>query len=122
MKISDIAKAVDLPISTIRYYEKMGLIPNSYMRRDENNYRQYNSEIISHLKILKTTLSVGFTINELKLILSRNEFSEEQRLQEIRRKLLKIEDTQKKLTESKKYLQDALGSDYNCEEGFAKRH
>lgn len=39
MKISEVAKMVDLPISTIRYYEKIGIITDDYIRREQNNYR-----------------------------------------------------------------------------------
>lgn len=48
MKISEVAKIVDLPISTIRYYEKMGIITDEYILREENNYRNYDAEIIHH--------------------------------------------------------------------------
>ncbi|WP_272868177.1 MerR family DNA-binding transcriptional regulator [Paenibacillus lautus] len=49
MKISEVAKMVDLPISTIRYYEKIGIITDDYIRREQNNYRDYALEITHHL-------------------------------------------------------------------------
>ncbi|MET3545231.1 DNA-binding transcriptional MerR regulator [Paenibacillus favisporus] len=61
MKISEVAKRVDLPISTIRYYEQIGIITDEHVLRDQNNYRVYTSDIIHHLNVVKHCLAVGFT-------------------------------------------------------------
>ena len=56
MKISEVAKIVDLPISTIRYYEKIGIITDDYILREQNNYRNYASEIIQYLGVVTAKL------------------------------------------------------------------
>lgn len=114
MKISDVSKMVDLPISTLRYYEKKGIIPETYMVRDENNYRTYDEKIIPFIMSLKSLLSAGFSIHEIKDILSRKELAREQQLEIIEEKMNEIEELQKKLDDAKHFLQDSLQSAEDC--------
>ncbi|OZB95338.1 MerR family transcriptional regulator [Paenibacillus sp. XY044] len=114
MKISDVSKKVDLPISTIRYYEKKGIIPETYMLRDEHNYRIYDERIVSYIKSLKTILSAGFSIHEIKNILSSKEIPREKQIEIVEEKINEIEELQKKLADSKHFLQDSINSAEDC--------
>lgn len=120
MRISEIAKIVNLPISTIRYYEKIGIIPDDYIVRDQNNYRDYALEMIHHLNVVKNCLSVGFSINDIQSMISKNGISKDEQTHIIKEKISEIEDAQKKLEESKQRLYDILKSDITCEHGFGK--
>jgi DNA-binding transcriptional MerR regulator len=120
MKISEVAKMVDLPISTIRYYEKIGIITNDYIRREQNNYRDYASEIIPYLEVVKKCLAVGFSINDIKAMISKNGMSKYDQSHIIQEKISEIENAQKKLEDSKKNLYDILEMDIICEKGFGK--
>lgn len=120
MKISEVAKMVDLPISTIRYYEKIGIITDEYVLRDQNNYRNYALEIIHHLKVVTNCLAVGFSINEVKSMIAKNGFSKDEQTCIIKEKISEIEDAQKKLEDSKQNLYDILEMDITCEDGFGK--
>ncbi|HWO55065.1 MAG TPA: MerR family transcriptional regulator [Paenibacillus cookii] len=120
MKISEVAKMVGLPISTIRYYEKIGIITSDYVRREQNNYRDYASDIILYLEVIKKCLAVGFSINDIKAMISKNGLSHEDQSQLILEKISEIEHAQKKLEESKKELYDILETDIICEKGFGK--
>ncbi|NRW37544.1 DNA-binding transcriptional MerR regulator [Clostridium beijerinckii] len=68
MKINEVSKKTGLSISTIRFYEKEGLIPEKYVSRDTNNYRSYSVDIIEYLLMIKTVHSVGFSLREIKEI------------------------------------------------------
>ncbi|MFB4261180.1 MarR family transcriptional regulator [Niallia circulans] len=120
MKISEVAKTLDLPISTIRYYEKMGIVPEHYVTRDENNYRDYDETIIPHLQAVKMILAVGFSIGEVRSMIERNGFTKEEHTRIIKAKIKEIEEAQKKLEQSKQCLYDILASDISCEKGFGK--
>lgn len=120
MKISEVAKIADLPISTIRYYEKIGIITDEYVLRDQNNYRNYAPGIIQHLKVVKNCLSVGFTIQNIQSMISKNGFSKNEQTGIIQEKISEIEEAQKKLENSKQNLYDILQSDTTCEDGFGK--
>ena len=50
MTIGELAKAADVPISTVRYYEREGILKAS--RRSASNYRLYSEEDAQRIKIL----------------------------------------------------------------------
>lgn len=120
MKISEVAESVNLPISTIRYYEKIGIIPDEYVLRDQNNYRDYAIEIIQHLNVVKNCLDVGFSIHDIKSMISKDGISKDEQTQILKEKITQIEDAQKKLDTSKQSLYDILEMDIVCEGGFGK--
>jgi len=120
MKISEVAKTVDLPISTVRYYEEMGIIPEEYVQRDQNNYRNYTIEIIHHLNVVKNCLAIGFSIHDIKSMISKTRLSKDEQIQILKEKILEIEEVQKSLAASKQSLYDILELDIVCEGGFGK--
>ncbi|MDF1671669.1 MAG: Cu(I)-responsive transcriptional regulator [Roseovarius sp.] len=56
-----------LPAKTIRYYEEISLIKPL---RAENGYRDYCDKDIHRLRFLQRSRSLGFTIEECRLLLS----------------------------------------------------
>ncbi|WP_117170251.1 MerR family transcriptional regulator [Paraliobacillus sediminis] len=120
MKISEVAKSINIPISTIRYYEKIGIIPDEYIQRDQNNYRNYTPEIIHHLVVVKNSVAVGFSINDIHAMISKNGMSRYEQTHIIKEKISEIENVQKELEESKQGLYDILKLDITCEHGFGK--
>lgn len=67
MKISELAARTGVTVATIRFYEKVGLLATRSLRRRENNYRDYSEEAIQRLIDLKEVqATAGFTIAELK--------------------------------------------------------
>lgn len=78
MKTSEVAIRADLPISTLRYYEKIGLITEEYILREENNYRNYAPEIIPYLEVIKNSLAVGFSIQDIKSMISKQGISKDE--------------------------------------------
>ncbi|GIO85578.1 hypothetical protein J25TS5_25100 [Paenibacillus faecis] len=120
MKISEVARRVDLPISTIRYYEQIGIITDEYVVRDQNNYRVYTPDIIHHLSVVKHCLAVGFSIRDIQVMISMNGIPKDEHVNLIQNKIAEIEAAQQKLEESKQNLYDILESDMICEKGFGK--
>jgi len=64
MKIGELADACDCPIETIRYYEKIGLLPKP--QRAANGYRIYNEQNIKWLQFILRSRSLGFTQDEVR--------------------------------------------------------
>lgn len=120
MKISEVAKHVNMPISTLRYYEKMGIIPDEYILRDRNNYRNYSAEIIHHLTVVKSCLAVGFSIHDVVSMVLKGGFSRDEQTRILKEKIKEIESVQKKLDASKQSLNEILELDLVCEDGFGK--
>ncbi|EIC4255593.1 MerR family transcriptional regulator [Listeria monocytogenes] len=61
--IGEFSELVDIPSSTLRFYEKEGLIAPE---RDKNNLRTYSEEDANWLKFLLHLKGAGLSIEELK--------------------------------------------------------
>ncbi|WP_340025822.1 MerR family transcriptional regulator [Paenibacillus sp. FSL K6-1096] len=120
MKISEVATKVGLPISTLRYYEKMGIITEEYILREENNYRNYVPEIIQYIEVVKNCLAVGFSIQDIKDMIAKHGMSRDEQARIIHHKIAEIEDAQKKMEASKQSLYEILDMNITCEDGFGK--
>jgi len=55
---------VGLATSTLRYYEKEGLLP--YVSRDSNGRRQYTEKQVEWIKLVMSLKETGMTIEEIK--------------------------------------------------------
>ncbi|MGO4546412.1 MerR family transcriptional regulator [Paenibacillus sp. 2TAB23] len=109
MKINDVSKLTGIPISTLRFYERKNLIPDSFVKRDANNYRIYSKEIVAFLDDVKSLLSVDFSIEELSLLVNQQlQLSYEAKKKMVEQKINEIEEIQKRLRKSKKFLLASL--------------
>lgn len=63
MLIGEVSKSLGMSTSTIRYYEKIGLLPYS---RNHNGYRDYPKEILSILGLVVKAKQLGFSLKEIK--------------------------------------------------------
>ena len=67
MNIGDAAERANLPTKTIRYYEEIKLLKPG---RAANGYRDYSIEDVHRLQFLQRSRSLGFSIDECRLLLS----------------------------------------------------
>lgn len=63
-----LAKAAQVNIETIRYYEKRGLIPEPPRR--ESGYRQYAPDTVGRITFIKRAQGLGFSLREITELLS----------------------------------------------------
>jgi len=69
--IGELARQIGINPKTVRYYEDINLLPKS--KRGENNYRVYSNDTINRLSFIKQAQSLGFTLREIKEIISLKE-------------------------------------------------
>ncbi len=62
--IKDMSKLTGLPASTIRYYDKQGLLPD--LRRDSNNIRIFAEHDLMNLKLIDCLKRSGLSIKDIK--------------------------------------------------------
>ena len=67
MTIGELAKAAEVPISTVRYYERAGIL--DARRRSASNYRLYSEEDAERLRFIRAAQASGFTIKDMKELL-----------------------------------------------------
>ena len=65
---SEVAEAAEVNIETLRYYERRGLIPAP--PRSPANYRQYPHHIVNRVRFVRHAQELGFSLNEIKQLLS----------------------------------------------------
>jgi MerR family transcriptional regulator, copper efflux regulator len=69
MKIGELAQASGVTTETIRFYEKLGLLPRS--TRAANGYRSYGETMVERVKFIRTAQALGFSLSEIADILPR---------------------------------------------------
>ena len=62
--IKEIADLMNLPTSTIRYYDKQGLLP--FVERSDSGYRQFSEDDLGLLKMIECLKSTGMSIKEIR--------------------------------------------------------
>jgi len=69
MKILEFEKISGLTRDTIRYYERIGLLPKP--NRGENGYRQYTERHLTILGFITRGKAIGFSLKEIQRGLER---------------------------------------------------
>lgn len=68
LKIGQLAKAADVTIDTIRYYERRGLLPEPLRRA--SGYREYSPDFVSRLQFIRKAQELGFSLTEIRELLA----------------------------------------------------
>lgn len=90
MRIGELARLSDLPTSTIRYYERRGLLPPA--ERNASGYRIYQRQALDRLHMIKFAQSLGFSLNELPSIFcGTNNVDHDQVMRQLHQKLAEVE-------------------------------
>ncbi|GIK61848.1 MAG: Mercuric resistance operon regulatory protein [Ignavibacteriaceae bacterium] len=67
-KVGEIAEKVGVNVETLRYYEKIKLMPKP--KRKESRYRFYDELDLKRLSFIKRAKELGFTLKEIKELLN----------------------------------------------------
>lgn len=65
--IGQLAKAADVASSTLRYYERRGLVQPD--NRSEGNYRLYSPETLDRVRFIRAAQATGFTLDDVATLL-----------------------------------------------------
>ena len=68
LTIGKVAQLAEIGIEAIRFYEREGLI--SEPPRRESGYRQYPEDTVARLRFIKRAKELGFSLREIKELLS----------------------------------------------------
>lgn len=105
---SVLAKRTGIPIFTVRYYTRIGLLKPS--RDLRNGYKLYKQSDKERLKFINSAKNLGFTLSEIEQILSHAEDGDtpcpmvreivERRIRENREAIRKMKRLQKRLEQA----------------------
>lgn len=126
MQIGALAKESGVSVQTVRYYERLGLMPAP--ERKPSKYRVYTQDHMRRLQFILHAKALGFTLNEIKEILELSRKQQcpcgqvlriaEQRLDEISKQLKQLERFRRELARAvsswKKCPQQAPSGDAIC--------
>ena len=101
MNIGEISKITGLSISTLRYYDKNGLLPN--LNRN-NGIRKFNKKDLQILKMINCLKISGMNIKEIKQFIDWCSIGDET----IEKRLNMFIDQEKNINNQIKKLQDSL--------------
>ena len=68
LSIGALSKAADTQVETIRYYERIGLLPAP--PRTGGNYRSYSAAHLQRLVFVRRSRDLGFTIEQVRGLLT----------------------------------------------------
>ena len=111
MKIGNVVKKLGIPASTIRYYEKVGLI--NHLARVGNS-RYLHNEDLTQLKFIQMSQKVGFSIEEIKELLSafsKDDVRNEKCQELVGKKIVELDKKILELTTMKNSLSKAINCD-----------
>lgn len=67
MQIGELAKRAEVPIETVRYYERRGLM--SAPSRRPSGYRSYEARDLDRLRFIRRGKALGFSLEEIRELL-----------------------------------------------------
>lgn len=67
MKIGQLANATGTAVETVRYYERIGLLPQ--VARTAGNYRSYGQAEVSRLSFIRRARDLGFGLEQVRTLL-----------------------------------------------------
>src|ERR1700730_9275063 len=68
IRIGDLSHRTGCNIETIRYYERVGLLPHP--PRSPSRYRLYDSDDVRRLAFVRRSRELGFSLDEVRALLA----------------------------------------------------
>jgi len=95
LTIGKVARLAEVGVETIRFYERKGLIDEPPRKR--SGYRQYPEDTVQRLRFIRRAKELGFTLKEIKELLTLR-IEPETTCEDIRRRAeAKMEDIEEKI-------------------------
>ncbi len=102
--IGDLAKAAGVPTSTVRYYEREGILRPA--GRSGSNYRLYSQDDVERLRFIRAAQATGFTLRDVTELLRPAPCGKVQGL--IERRLETVTDRMRELRHVQRVLRRSL--------------
>lgn len=106
--IGQLAKSVGVPISTVRYYERTGLLKPE--ARTGSNYRVYSQQSLQRLQFIRSAQAVGLSLDDIAQMLRAAHGSDQpckeivglarQRLDDVRQQLKHLKTVERTLSKA----------------------
>lgn len=108
MKIGELASRAGVSRSTIRFYERNGILINISRPFEWNNYKDYGEENVKRLKIIKSFKRFGLTLKEGKEILEEKDKNPDIDAYRRKKVALKLKEIEQKIDELKEIKENLI--------------
>ncbi len=113
--IGELAKRASVKVDTIRYYEKQGLMPRPF--RSESGYRLYTPEDLRRIIFIRAAKRLGFSLKEIKDLLSLR-INSQGRCRDVKRiSTIKISEIEKRIESLQGMMRALIKLVAACREG-----
>ncbi len=102
MRIGELAAQSGVPTSTIRFYEKRGLLPEA--KRLTSGYRHYDEDNVKQLKLIRFAQDLGFSLDEVSGMVANSGVDHDRALNHLQDKLRELESLIERMTVKKQNL------------------
>jgi DNA-binding transcriptional MerR regulator len=62
MKIGQVAREAGVSVDTVRFYERVGVVPAP--ARTESGYRDYEADVVERIRLTRRLQAIGFTLGD----------------------------------------------------------
>lgn len=97
LSIGDIGHVLGLSADTLRYYEKIGLLPG--VSRSASGIRRYGERDLSRLRFIQRAQKMGFTLAEIGMLLTMRDNPQRARAGVRKLTAAKLDETESRLKE-----------------------
>ncbi len=111
-RISQLAKKCGVNKETIRYYERLGLIP--VPSRSDSGYRMYPEAMVQRIGFIKRMQDLGFTLHEIDKLLGVTDRDEVKCKDMYDFTAIKLQEIQRKIKDLKKIEQMLINLKEKC--------
>lgn len=110
--INQLSKETGIPIATIRFYEKSGLIKGEKKPGvTTNNYLYYGDDVVDKLRFIQMAKAVGFTLSEIKEVIDAwylKKISKKAQMDVLELKLVQIDEKIQELKAMKRQIMTCI--------------
>jgi len=118
LQIGEVAKRAGVSIDTLRYYEKVKLLPRA--SRSTGGFRLFGAEHVDRVRFIKQAQELGFSLDEIRDLLATGGTAECQKVRDLlKRKLAEMDELLKSMKDFRKVLARHLSA---CEMELKKHH
>ena len=95
LTIGQVARQAGIGVETVRFYERQGLLEEP--ARKQSGYRQYPKDVVARLRFIKRAKELGFSLKEIKELLTLHVDPDTTCAEVKRRAEVKIADVEQKI-------------------------
>ena len=119
LTIGQLARAADVGVETIRYYQRLALLPIPQPTIERGAFRHYPLDLVNRIRFIKRSQDLGFSLKEISSLLALEDGTNRRAIRKIT--TARLADIQRRLDDLARMRETLLHLVHQCEiTGHAK--